>query len=315
MKKRHIFNTLLCTFSVLFLFVGCSLKSDNEPTDVVTTTISETSQVQSTTESTTNEKSETDDDETSELKYLRFQIKENDALVGVAYLDFLPDTSNVSKYSLAVDRISSAMFDKYPFLERCAIAFNEGNVAFAVVPASKNATVTIYRSSIDDEGMYKDEIDKPLFKSEDGEAIVFLCNDNENYSNVLISVKDGNEVVEFRPMISLENGRDVVLSEGCYDFTYYDMRGYLNEADIYLSKYVDEIRKAIGNGMSLCFDSEEFMYNHYALKYKLGTYDDDGSFVCKKEYLIDEYYTSSRKFGQSSWKIICGGLDLSKVTN
>lgn len=311
MKKKGIFNAVLCGILVLSLLTGCSLIGDNEPDDV-TTTAPKTSQVQSTTETTTNDDFEINDDEPSELRNLRLQLKANKALVGVAYLDFLPDTVNVSKNSLAVDRISSAMFDKYPFLERCPISFNEGNVAFALVPTSQNVTVTIYRSSIDDEGMYKDETDKHLFKSEDGSPIVFLCNDNENYSNILISVKDGDKVIKFRPMLSLENGRDIVLCEGCYDFTYYDMRGYLSEANYYLSTYVDEIREGIESGLSLSYDSEEFMYNHYALKFKLGSYD-DGNFDCEGEYLIDEYYTAYREPGELSWEIICGGLDLERI--
>lgn len=312
MKKRSIFYTVVCGLFVLIFLTGCSLTGD-KVSDDVTTTKPSTAESKNTTELVTNDKIETNDDEPSELRNLRLQIKANKALVGVAYLDFLPDTGNVSKYSLAVDRISSAMFDKYPFLERCPISFNEGNVAFAVVPASQNMTVTIYRTSIDDEGMYKDEMSKPLFKSEDGTPIVFLCNDNENYSNVLISVDDGNKVIELRPMVSLENGRDIVLSEGCYDFTYYDMRGYLSEADYYLSTYVDEIREGIESGLSLSYDSEEFMYNHYALKFKLGTYNYYGNFDCKAEYLIDEYYTAYREPGELSWKIVCGGLDLERI--
>lgn len=310
MKRRGIFNTVLCVLLVLSLFTGCSLVGDNEPSDVTTTTAAP-SQVQDTTEDTTNDDFEINDDESLELSYLRLQLKANKALVGVAYLDFLADTTNVSKYSLAVDRISSAMFDKYPFLERCPISFNEGNVAFALVPASKNVAVTIYRTTIDEEGMYKDE-NKPFFESKDGSPIVFLCDDNENYSNILVSVKDGDNVTEFRPMISLENGRDIVLSDGCYDFTYYDMRGYSSEAHYYLSTYVDEIREGIESGMSLSYDSEEFMYNHYALKYQLGTYSYDG-FDCKGEYLIDEYYTAYREPGELKWQIICGGLDLERV--
>lgn len=306
MKKRKIFSAVFSALLLVLALAGCSADKRENPES---TTADDSKAVSSKADSQTTASS----DEAAELKNLRLQIKGNKALVGVAYLDFLSDTVNVSKNSLAVDRISSAMFDEYPFLERCPISFNEGNVAFAVVPASENVSVTIYRSSIDEEGMYKDETDKPLLKSEDGSPIVFLCNDNENYSNVLISVSDGDKVIKLRPMISLENGRDIVLPEGCYDFTDYDMRGYMSEADYYLRTYVDEIREGIDSGLSLNYDSEEFMYNHYALKYKLGKYNDDGSFDCKREYLIDEYYTSCREPGELKWEIICGGLDLERI--
>lgn len=333
MKKRSIFNTVICVLSVIFLLAGCSQTGDKEQTDGEATS-TEAAEEQSKTENTgtdieanatvedntdgkTNDDNEEDNyNEPSELTYLRSQIKENNALVGVAYLDFLPDTSNVSEYSLAVDRISSAMYEKYPFLERCPISFNEGNVAFAVVPASRNATVTIYRSSIDENGMYKDDTDKPIFQSEDGSPIVFLCDDNENYSNILISVKDGDKVVECRPMISLQNGRDIVLSDGCYDFTYYDIRGYKDAAYYYLSTYVDEIRDAIADGLSLSFESEEFMYNHYALKYSLGGYN-DGYFVCEKEYIIDSYYTLVHDSADSGdvWQVVGAGLSDEKLAS
>lgn len=312
MKRRKIFTVLLSVLLLVSLLAGCSAGKQ----DISESTAADNSDVTSSeAESKSESQAAESNDESTELKYLRLQIKENNALVGVAYLDFLTDTRNVSENSLAVDRISSAMFDKYPFLERCPISFNEGNVAFAVVPASRNATVTIYRSSIDEEGMYKDETDKPLLKSEDGSPLVFLCDDNENYSNILVSVKDGDKTVEFRPMISLENGRDIVLTDGCYDFTYWDMRGYSDESFYYLSACVDEISEGLVSGMSLSYDSEEFMYNHYALKYKLGTYNDDGSFDCKKEYLIDEYYTMVREPGELNWAVVCGGLDLERVAN
>lgn len=306
MKKRKIFSTVFSVLLLVLVLTGCSASKQEN----LESTVKDNSKAVS---SKSDSQTTVSNDEPDELKYLRLQIEANKALVGVAYLDFLPDTVNVSENSLAVDRIASAMFDKYPFLERCPISFNEGNVAFAVIPASQNVTVTIYRSSIDEEGMHKDEKDKPLLKSEDGSPIVFLCNDNENYSNVLISVKDGDKVVEFRPMMSLENGRDIVLSEGCYDFTDYDIRGYLSESYYYLRTYVDEIREGIESGLSLSYDSEEFMYNHYALKYKLGKYNDGGNFDCKGEYLIDEYYTAYREPGELKWEIICGGLDLERI--
>ncbi len=314
MKKRNIFTTILCTLLVLSLLTGCSLTGGKEPDDVITTN-PDSDQTQNTTESKKADPDTDDYDEPLELTYLRLQMKENNDLVGVAYLDFLPDTQNVSEYSLAVDCSASATFDKYPFLERCPISLIDGYEMFAIVPASRNATITIYRSSIDEEGMTKDERDKPLFKSEDGSPIVVICNENENYSNILVCVEDGDEVVEFHPTMSLKNGRDIVLTEGCYDFTYHDMRAYSDEAFYYLTTYVDEIREGIANGMTLCYDSEVFMYNHFTLKYRLGTYDDDANFICKREYLIDEYYTlvfnmPDDENGATGWEVVCGGLDL-----
>lgn len=315
MKKISIFNAVLSVLLVLFLLTGCSSIGGKEPIDET--------KLQSNDESTgadikvDDNTEENNYSESTELTYLRLQIKENNALVGVAYLDFLTNTDNVSEYSLAVDRSTSAMFDKYPFLERCPISVNEGNVMLAVVPSSKSATVTVYRSEIDSEGMFNDDRSKPLFQSKDGAPIVLLCNDNENYSNVLISVEDGDKVVEFRPMLSMKNGRDLVLSDGCYDFTYWDIRGYSDAAYYYLSTYIDEIREDLANGMSLSYDSQEFMYNHYGLKYRLGKYNEDGNYECEKEYIIDEYYTLVHDMsdGGNSWQVVGGGLSSERLAD
>lgn len=330
MKRRNIFKTVLCGLLAFLLLTGCSLTGDKEPSDVSTTEAGTTKE-QDTTESTTvdvpeekttvettqEETKASDDDidydESVELASLRLKLKMNNAIAGIAYLDFLSDTRNVSEFSLAIDCATGETLKEYPFLQRCPISFNEGNEVFALVPASKNATVMIYGSTIDSEGNTKDLKDKFLCESKNGTPIVFLCNDNENYSNIVIIIKDGDKTVEVRPMISLENGRDIARPAECYDFTCYDMRDYLEESFYYLENCVDEVKEYIDDGMSIQFGSKEFMYNHYALIYELGVYDEEGHFVSKREYLIDESYVATRKTGETDWVIITGGLDLDRV--
>lgn len=310
MKKRKLINAAFSVVLLVSVLVGCTT---GKPTDN-----SESSDANAVGNSDviiselTTAVSQVEN-ETTELTQLRSQIKKNNAIVGVANLGFLTDTKNISTNTAVGDCITNVILDKYPFLSKCKISLKNGNIMFAFVPASRSATVTVYKSEIDSNGNTKDDRNKVLFKSESGDPIVLLCNDHEAFSNVLISVRDGNRTVEFHPLISLENGHDLILADGCYDFSVYDIRSYIDEASDYLKANVKEIRDGIKQGMELSYSTEVFMYNHYTLKFQLGTYSESGSFSPKREFLIDEYYTlvfnTPDGEGATGWEVVCGGLD------
>lgn len=310
MKKRKLLNAVFSVVLLIFLLAGCTTGKPTDNSESSGANAVDNSGVSSSESTTASAQVK---DEASELTQLRSQIKKNNATVGVANLGFLANTNNISANTVVSDCITNVLLDKYPFLSKCKISLNKGNIMFAIVPASRSATVTVYKSGIDNNGNTKDDRNNVLFKSESGDPIVLLCNDNESFSNVLISVRDDNKTVEFHPIISLENGHDLVLTDGCYDFSVYDIRSYIDEAGNYLTTNVKEISDGIKSGMKLSYSTEVFMYNHYTLKFQLGNYNEEGYFIPKREYLIDEYYTlvfnTPDGNGSTGWEVVCGGLD------
>lgn len=283
MRIKNILMAAACIILCFALLTGCTAQKQDENTEPSNEFSSEIKEE--------NKKNDTDESEPSELTYLRAKIKENDSTVGVAYVGFVPNTEIIHDYNYASDYSTSNIFNVYPFFYEYPVSLNVGVEMFAVVPASTQSYVKVYKVNLDDNGDFIVDRDTVLYEDETGKPFVLLCNDHEAYSNVLITVCDGDETVEFSPRISIENDDGLVLGEGCYDFTVKDIRDYHSEAREYLTENIDEIKDGIENGMSLRWDDEVYMCNHYTLKFVLGKYDEDGTFDIAREYLIDEYYT------------------------
>lgn len=229
--------------------------------------------------------------EPAELTYLRAKIKENDSVVGVAYIDFVPDAENVRDYNYASDFSTNNIFNVYPFFYEYPVSVNMGAEMFAVVPSNPQSCVRVYKVNVNEDGELSVDRDTVLYENESGKPFILICNDNEAYSNVIITVSDGEKSVEFSPSLSRENGRDLVLAESCYDFTVNDIRAYSDEAHSFIIENIDEIRDGIEAGMTLRHCEDVFMYNHFVLKFQLGMYDEDNKFNVVREYLVDKYYT------------------------
>lgn len=209
MKKKNIVTAACIILSFAFL-TGCTAQEQNKHTESGKAFSSESKEE--------NQKNNADESEPSELTHLRAKIKENNAAVGVAYIDFLPH-AEINANHHAGDFSTSCIFDIYPFLSEYPISVNVGLEMFAVVPASTQAYIKVYKVDFDDDGELFADRDTVLYEDKTGKPFVLLCNDHESYSNVLITIQDSDETVEFSPRISVENGNDLVLSEGCYDFT------------------------------------------------------------------------------------------------
>lgn len=212
MRIKNIL-TAACIVLCFALLTGCTVQKQDENTEFSKEFSSEIKKE--------NKKNDTDESEPSELTYLRAKIKENDSTVGVAYVDFLPH-AEINANSHARDFSTSYFFNVYPFLSEYPVSVNVGVEMFAVVPASTQSYIKVYKVDFDDDGELFVDRDTVLYEDKTGKPFVLLCNDHEAYSNVLITVQDGDKTVEFSPSISLENGKDLVLSEGCYDFTVND---------------------------------------------------------------------------------------------
>lgn len=205
MKRfTKILTACLLTASVA-LTVGCS--SEKEPETSVTTT----TQLQRAT--TAND---------SSLSQLRNKVETEDCKVGVAFIGYLNE--HLTKGEILDFVKESACGKKYDFLcETSAqnIVDAYGYELFAIVPKSEKGTVTIYEAEMTEDGEYKDLRDRVLYKGKPGEPVILKCNISEVYSNVLVVSVENNEITEFRPSLSMRDGR-FASAQGCYDFSVYE---------------------------------------------------------------------------------------------
>ena len=167
-----------------------------------------------------------DDPEAPELAALQEEIAGNGALFGVAYLGYaeLPGWEDVCVYVEA-----NGYADEFPFLlgvmEDHAV-LQEGGEVYAVVPVGKDVSLTVSDFFMDDDA-YIPERGEDLLTVTDGKPLLLRGNVSEIVPNLLITAEKGPKSVEYNPCISGMDG-SVVVDEGVYDFTPYDlvMGGY-----------------------------------------------------------------------------------------
>lgn len=315
MKIKNILTAAACISLCFAALTGCTVQKQDENMEQQNKN-AETSKDFSYEIEKENEVSVADEAEPAELTYLRAKIKENHSAVGVAYCGFVSNIESIHDYNYASDFSTNSLFRVYPFFYIYPVSINVGVEMFAVVPASTQSHITVYKVVLSDNGEFVVDRDTVLYEDASGKPFVFLCNDHEAYSNVLIIVQDGDETVEVSPRISIEDDRGLVLGDGCYDFTVKDIRDYRSEAREYLTENIDEIRDGMENGMILRWDDEISLYGHYALQYALGKYDEDGTFHVVREYLIDEYYTMAFYApawdeDTTGWRVVGKGFEYS----
>lgn len=161
--------------------------------------------------------SSTAETDSTGLAQLQQEIADNGS-AGVAFIGYVDDESN--KEDLYSDLADSKTGKKYSFLADAPLVLTEGQELYAIVPPNEKGAVRIYSSAITEDGEYTDDLKSPLFTGKPGEAVLVRCNLSELYSNVLIAVSSGSGSIEFRPSLSMEDGR-FVKTEGVYDFTVY----------------------------------------------------------------------------------------------
>lgn len=71
-----------------------------------------------------------------------------------------------------------------------------------IVPAS-DWSISVYASEMTEDAVYKDYLDFRYEGSPD-EVIILRCNLSEIYSNTMVTSKEGNMSVSYRPSISFE---------------------------------------------------------------------------------------------------------------
>lgn len=209
------------------------------------------------------------------LERLQDEIRASGNTVGVAFLGYVDSGS--SEVDLRDYMYQSELGSTYYFLPMSWLLMYEGQELYAIVPANENTTVTIYASGITEWGEYADDTSMPLHVGLPGEPVVVMCNLSEIYSNVLITVSDGANSIDFHPMLSMEDGH-LAETPGVYDFSLYlDMP---DEATVQLATerlmQMEEVRAAMQQGMVLLnTDIVRRIGGHNCLLFSLGTDHED----------------------------------------
>ena len=193
-----------------------------------------------------------DEESYSESSFAILQdiLRENDCQTGIAFLG----------YTNQEDYVAS-----YPFLKNGTIVDAGGYEVFAIVPAS-DWSISVYSSEMTEDAVYKDYLDFPLYEGSPDEVIILRCNLSEIYSNTMVTSKEGNMSVSYRPSISLKDGHQAE-EQRCYDFSiYYDFDYGHNGSDNCMESnlpedyYEDYYSDTVQNAYELLCSTDEVSY-------------------------------------------------------
>lgn len=273
MKRKLL---LFCTAIFLICFFsGCVVLPGNNTSD------SDESKIPGSSSVTT----EPDGAEPNDISLdaLQNKISQNSIAVGVAFIGYV--NSESTEADLRAYLAGSETGKKYPFLSSAPLVITEGQELYAIVPPNKKATITVYPSSVTEDGEYADDRSNPLCIGEPGEALLLRCNLSEIYANVLIAVTDGGGALDFRPSLSMENGHLQEIA-GVYDFSIYeetpDERSVQIATEILLE--ADEVKDAIEHGMKIMYTGNtQMIEGRTCLLFALGT-DSEDQFVRERYY-------------------------------
>lgn len=273
MKRKLL---LFCTAIFLICFFsGCVVLPENNTSD------SDESKIPGSSSVTT----EPDGAEPNDISLdaLQNKISQNSIAVGVAFIGYV--NSESTEADLRAYLAGSETGKKYPFLSSAPLVITEGQELYAIVPPNKKATITVYPSSVTEDGEYADDRSNPLCIGEPGEPLLLRCNLSEIYSNVLISATDGGGAVLFRPSVSLKDGH-LTNDLPVYDFSIYeetpDERSVQIATEILLE--ADEVKNAVKGGMKIMYTGDtQMIEGRTCLLFALGT-DREDQFVRERYY-------------------------------
>ena len=273
MKRKLL---LFCTAIFLICFFsGCVVLPENNTSD------SDESKIPGSSSVTT----EPDGAEPNDISLdaLQNKISQNSIAVGVAFIGYV--NSESTEADLRAYLAGSETGKKYPFLSSAPLVITEGQELYAIVPPNKKATITVYPSSVTEDGEYADDRSNPLCIGKPGEPLLLCCNLSEIYSNVLISATDGGGAILYRPSVSLENGH-LATEQSVYDFSIYeekpDERSVQIATELLLE--ADEVKEAIEHGMKIMYTGDtQMIEGRTCLLFALGT-DREDQFVRERYY-------------------------------
>ena len=232
--------------------------------------------------SSVNKEPDGANDEDPALTALQQKINYHSKGAGIAFIGYVDSES--SEVDLRACFASSETGKAYPNLVYAPLYMAEGQELYAIVPPNKKATITVYPSSVTEDGEYADDRSNPLCIGEPGEPLLLRCNLSEIYSNVLISATDGG-AIDFHPSLSMENGHLQEIT-GVYDFSVYeetpDERSVQIATEILLE--ADEVKAAVKGGMKIMYTGDtQMIEGRTCLLFALGT-DREDQFVRERYY-------------------------------
>ena len=131
-------------------------------------------------------------------------LREEECQAGMAFLGYIGE-ENVSAQDILDYAEQTDYWYYYPFLQNAAVVDAGGCEIYVIVPASE-WSVFVYPSEMTEEAKYKDDLEAPYYEGSPDEVILLRCNISEIYSNVMVSVREGNMSVTYRPAVSLKDG-------------------------------------------------------------------------------------------------------------
>lgn len=125
--------------------------------------------------------------------YLQALIEENGCMGGAMYIEMVGSDWNEDyiRQCLEYDRVS----EYASVFGNGAVVLGEGEQLFALLPG-EGAWITIYPSEITESAEYVDDLSAPLYEGKVGEPILLRCNFSDSYSNVYVTVQNGEAVYE-----------------------------------------------------------------------------------------------------------------------
>lgn len=150
------------------------------------------------------------------LALLRQEIADSGSQCGVAYLGYMPDDGDVSVW-LA----DNGWTQTFPFLSdltAAQVVTQEGGEVYCIVPAEKNAHVTVEAYDAFNED---DPLGDVLYDSTDGAPICLRGNVSEIMGNLRVTVETTAGQAVYFPSLSLRDGSVSTLTEQgrVYNFT------------------------------------------------------------------------------------------------
>ena len=237
-------------------------------------------------DSSVKDTDDTDDDTTAEnasLTALQTVINQSGSVAGIAFIGYVDSES--SEVDLRAYYAGSETGKAYPDLVHAPLYMAEGQELYAIIPPNDKGTITVYPSTMTEDGEYADDKSNPLCIGDPGEVLLLRCNLSEIYSNVLIAVTDGGGALDFRPSLSMENGHLTEIA-GVYDFSKYEDGPddlTVQIAAVTLSE-ADEVKLALENGMKIMYTGDtQVIDGRTCLLFALGT-DSGEQFVRERYY-------------------------------
>lgn len=245
--------------------------------------------------------------ESYELAALRSRIKADGSSVGIAFVDYLE--TRLSEEDLSTYFEHSETAEEYPFLRGIDAVSCAGENIFVLVPASEKGTITLYSAGLNDDGEFEVDRSRELYRGEAGAPLLLSCNESENFSNVAVSVTDGDKTLEFHPMLSLKDVWIVAPQSGCCDISVDSILKYKDRAYYMLSMNFPEIADALEDGRELCYAGGFYFCDQTMLRFELGVPDEAG-FVCEKQYAVsfDATYATDMGTEDRKWNVIGAGI-------